>query len=551
MKSLRHSFVVALFSALHFSYVSAGPVITATKDDNTAAGVRKQVGNTITYTINVTNTGDAAANTVQFTDATPTNTSDVAGGVSMTPVAVDDTYSPLVIANTSINTATSTGFSVVTNDGLGYSGGAAVTSAGVTVSANSPAHGTVSMTASGANVGKFTYTPTPGYTGADSFTYTISNGVTGGNATSITGTVSLTVAGPVIWYVNPSAGAGGNGTLQSPFNNLAAAITAIGNNTGQKIFLYSTATTQTGNFVLKQNGWLVGQAAVGTDFVTVMGISSPSADTATFPSINNGTKPLITNSVASTITLGENNTILGVALTNTGGGFAVAGSAVNAGTIGNANDVTLGSSGTSSGAFSLTTSGNGIFSINAPITTTAGHSVSVASRTAGTVTFNAAISDTATGISLTTNGSATINFAGGLNLSTSANDAFTASGGGTVNATQNNSTIVNTITTTTGTALNLANTTIGASGMTFRSITAGTTVDSAGQGIVLDNTGATAGLTVTGNNSAGTGGTIQHKNGADIHSVAGDGTFNITGTTGVGIFLRNTKSPSFALDAVE
>ena len=66
-----------------------------------------------------------------------------------------------------------------------------------------------------------------------------------------------------------------------------------------------------------------------------------------------------------------------------------------------------------------------------------------------------------------------------------------------MSATQNNTTVVNTITTTTGTALNVANTTIGASGLTFRSIASNGLTASA-MVIILDTTGATGGLTVTG-----------------------------------------------------
>jgi hypothetical protein len=75
---------------------------------------------------------------------------------------------------------------------------------------------------------------------------------------------------------------------------------------------------------------------------------------------------------------------------------------------------------------------------------------------------------------------------------------------------------------------------IGASGLTFQSISAGAAAGSAGNGITLDTTGNTAGLTVTGTGSAASGGTIQHKTGAD-GSV----------TSGIGIYLNSTKSPSF------
>ena len=96
--------------------------------------------------------------------------------------------------------------------------------------------------------------------------------------------------------------------------------------------------------------------------------------------------------------------------------------------------------------------------------------------------------------------------------------AFTATGGGTVTATQNNTTIVNTIITDAGTALHVANTDIGAAGLTFRSISAGNNGSTPGVGIVLDNTGvavSNGGLTVTGTGTAASGGRIWKKTGAD------------------------------------
>ena len=120
-------------------------------------------------------------------------------------------------------------------------------------------------------------------------------------------------------------------------------------------------------------------------------------------------------------------------------------------------------------------------------------------------------------------------------MSTGANVAFTATGGGTVTATQNNSTIVNTIATTSGNGLVVANTTIGAAGLTFRSITAGTASGTAGVGISLDTTGSSGGLTVVGNSTAGSGGTIQHKTGSDGST-----------TSGIGIYLNSTSNVSLA-----
>jgi hypothetical protein len=116
-----------------------------------------------------------------------------------------------------------------------------------------------------------------------------------------------------------------------------------------------------------------------------------------------------------------------------------------------------------------------------------------------------------------------IRFSGGVVLSTGGNAALTATGGGTVEvcdeepcnagATGLN---LNKITTTTGTSLNVTNTTIGANNLEFRSISAGTGASGPTSGIVLHTTGSSGGLKVKGNGSAGSGGTIQRSTGAGI-----------------------------------
>jgi hypothetical protein len=120
------------------------------------------------------------------------------------------------------------------------------------------------------------------------------------------------------------------------------------------------------------------------------------------------------------------------------------------------------------------------------------------------VTFSGATKSLSTqgnGAVTLTNNSGSILFSGGnLAITTTSGAGFSATGGGTVQVTGAN----NTIASGTGTALNVQNTTIGASGLTFVSIgsTGGTNA------IVLNNTGATNGLLVTGTGSAGSGGTI-------------------------------------------
>jgi large repetitive protein len=103
--------------------------------------------------------------------------------------------------------------------------------------------------------------------------------------------------------------------------------------------------------------------------------------------------------------------------------------------------------------------------------------------------------------------------------------------GGTVNTTGTNS-----ISSTSGTALDVENTTIGPNNLTFQSISSGSASNSSADGIILVNTGTSGGLHVTGvGTTASSGGTIQHKTGADGSS-----------TQGAGIFLNNTKDVELA-----
>jgi hypothetical protein len=151
------------------------------------------------------------------------------------------------------------------------------------------------------------------------------------------------------------------------------------------------------------------------------------------------------------------------------------------------------------------------------ITSAAGTAFQVGSSNA-TITYNGTITtNNGKGVDLTSNTGSTISFTGALTLSTGTNAAFNATGGGTVSATNTASTL----TTTAGTALNVANATIGASGLKFRSISA----NGAANGIVLNNTGSSGGLTVSGTGSAGSGGTIQN---------AGTG-ISLTSTRGVSL----------------
>ena len=318
-----------------------------------------------------------------------------------------------------------------------------------------------------------------------------------------------------------------------------------------RIFVFTG--TYTTSFVLLSGEQLIGQGATGTTFDALFGVTPPTGTIAR-PAIN-GTRPSIQNTVMlanSGVVRGLNIASSNVtALTDPAGattGVSVTEADVSAttaaavsfndltGTVtlgnttsgGGANNVSLTNVGATvslgTGALSGSTGtafdvsgGTGVITYGGAITKAniAQRPVSVANKTGGSVTFTGGITANTgpttlpLGISLTTNTGSTINFQGGLDLSTGANAAFTATGGGTVNVCSENpcaagtGSIVNRLETTTGTALTVANTTIGANNLEFRSISA----NGAANGIVLNTTGS-GGLTVTGNSSGLCGGQV-------------------------------------------
>ncbi len=403
--------------------------------------------------------------------------------------------------------------------------------------------GQVTMNASGT----FLYTPAAGFAGpSDTFTYT----ATDSNGLTDTAVVTINLVG-LVWYVDDVVSAG-DGRSNSPFNSLAAAVTAA--TTGQNIYVHE--------------GTYTGAVTLGGEVVRGAGL----AFTIGSLSLPAGTNPVLNE----TLTLTNGSAVHGLTVHGNASPAIAAGGALTTTATLNAVSISGGASGltltgvpgtitvtggtftgVTAGAEVLITGGTGAAAIGAAITNTGGRAIDVQSRTAGTVTFSGAIADTGgtgTGIYLNNNTGATIAFTGGMALSTGANAAFTATGGGTVTATQDNTTILNTLATTTGTALRVEQTRIGTAGLTFRSINAGLNAAfSAGNAVVLDTTClptndcAAAGngsFAVVGNGPPvppsidPTGGRIQFK-GSDV--VGAD---NGSTTSGIGIYLNATKNPT-------
>jgi CSLREA domain-containing protein len=320
------------------------------------------------------------------------------------------------------------------------------------------------------STGTFDFDPPAGVTGPVTFTYTVSDNGCPGVAISAPVTVTVNIAGPVIWFVNTTLGAAGNGTLNTPFNTLAGATAAMGLNANQRIFVFGGSTTASGTTVTLQGNnsqatqalaqvqaqWLIGQGVVAASFDTFFGITPP-AGTIARPAVN-GTRPTI----QGTVNMKENTVVQGLNINVSAGG-------------------TKGL--TNPGALSAGTSGSTLTIKDVNVTSAGGNAVDFSSAQ-------------------------TINY-----------------------TTSNSSTSPNVLLSTTGIALNVVNTTIGASGVTFKSISAGTAASGPSSGIVLNNTGSTAGVTVTGSGSASAGG---DSSGGTIQK-----------TTSSAILLTSTKNASF------
>ncbi|MCL4262370.1 MAG: DUF11 domain-containing protein [Anaerolineae bacterium] len=556
-------------SSSHTATSLLSPAFTVTKQDallvDNDSDTQADPGDTIGYTVVITNTGPDPATGVVFTDTIDASTTLIAGSVETTPLARNDSYTAL--GNVRISHPAAAGLLVNDND---PDGGA------VTITSFDP----VSVQGGAVVVnldGSFNYNPPAGYEGVDTFTYTI----TDDEGDTDTGIVTITTSG-MIWFINNNPAACSSdcdGRLTNPFTSLGAfqAVNdGTGNNpaTGDNIFLYESAANYTGPVTLLSNQRLIGQDATAP--LTALSGLTPPAGSDPLPAMNSGNGVFATITSSSTgVTLGQNNSLhgftagnaTGTAVTGTNFGTLVVsdvtinttGSALNLSTgsfgtpatftsitaTGGANNVNLngvgGTGNLGTGALSgatnhafVMTGGTGIISYGGTINNTTARVVSITGKTGGSVTLSGAVTSTSQGVFLDNNGGAAISFTGGnMNLNTGANNAFTATGGGTVNVTGTG----NVLNTTTGTALLVTSTNIGASNLNFQSIASN---GGATPGINLNTTGAAGGLIVTGTGGAGTGGTIQNKSvdAVQLTSTANVNlsSMNITNNTESGIF---------------
>lgn len=575
---------------------SPAPTVTATKAAMLLTDVdtdgKADPGDTIRYTVSILSSVEDALN-VHLADTPDAHTTLVGGSIVVSPLAFADTYASvgnmtLTSSAIALNCVANPLRAVTCNDAtpsggtLSGFGATQGTANGTVVNGTNPV-----TTSNGGTVvlntdGTFVYNPAAGFEGADAFFYTLTNSA-GSDNTQVT--INVGGANGMVWFINAAAAAG-TGRQANPFNALAAfntANTGAGTNpaANDTVFLFEGAYT--GPVTLLATQKFIGQDATAS--VPTLGGPSLQLGNA-YPAINPTGTTVSIASAGVAITLGAGSTLAGfnvgnsttaiagttagtvnvreVGINTNGQALTIATSAtftnnatftgftsvtstggVNGISLNNATGtVNLGIgvlSGNSGNAFNVSAGGADI-NYGGTITNATALAVNITGKTGGTVSLSGGIpvanasSTSPRGISLTGNTGATINFTGGVALSTGANAAFTATGGGTVNVTQNNTTIINTLATTTATALNVANTTIGASGLTLRSINS--TTASANSGIVLNNTGGSGGLTVTGTGSTGgSGGAISTKTSAT-------GGISVTSTLNLSLSNMNVQSNS-------
>lgn len=521
--------------AASVTWSSSAPAVATVDGTGLATGV--SVGSTT-----ITATAQAAsgsATLVVFNPNTP-------------PVAQADTFE--AIGNVTVPVAAP---GVLANDTDGESNplsavaGTFPTAAGGTVTINAD--------------GSFSYLGAAGFTGQDSFDYVVTDG-----ASADTATVTV-VSAYRVWYVDNSAAAPGDGRDASPFSTLKAAEAVSA--TGETIFLLygnGTAAGYDEGIVLKTGQSLTGQGVPANVTATLNGQTVVLLAAGSAPTVTRSDAGATVQVAANNVLQGfEVESTAGAGIAGTGFATLTVGDVSVSATGGPALDLSSGdvvgsfdalSSANSAGAgirllgiggsFSAAggsitgpttagvdvTGGDAVFTYGGDIVATGPLAVFVANRTGGALTFGGTIASTGEGIGvqnnaggtiaftgssktlstgsnpgvrLLNNAGATISFAGGgLAVATTTGAGFEATGGGTLTITGAGNSIVS----AGGTALRVENTTIGAAGLSFRSISA----TGGANGIVLANTGALNGLQVTGTGAAGSGGTITGMSGDGV-----------------------------------
>jgi len=301
--------------------------ITLTRASGTFSG-----GETCTLGFNLTEINDTDANDP------PDNLAPVTGSFAfeIAPVVEDDARTVTAHLQAAYTDATAGGNDdhLLLNDNCA---GCTLTFGETDATANSA--GSTATFTDGAIVtvdsdGTFTYNPPPGITGTtDTFVYRL---------TTLAGefdeaTVTMTIDGPVIWYVDADAtGAVFNGTAAFPFDDLAVSTNGFDANAadapGQTIFVYDSASDNSSvqcGLTLLNSQVVIGEGEAAGTLNALTG-RAPVAETVFAPDTT-GAHPQLSSS-GDCLTLGSGNTARGLDIGDTTGGHAFADGGATTGT---------------------------------------------------------------------------------------------------------------------------------------------------------------------------------------------------------------------------
>jgi uncharacterized repeat protein (TIGR01451 family) len=518
---------------------TVAPGLAATKADALTADLDADTtadpGDTVTYTVTLTNTGGEALS-VDLADTVDANTTLVPGSVSSTPIAKGDQY--VGFGNVTLTAdGTPPHLGLLANDADPDGDILTVTA----VDATSERGGTVVLV--DASSGTFEYTPPAGLRGVDTFGYTVADD----DANTTTGTATVQLAG-IVWFVdNTNTACGsppcGDGTQADPFQTAKQAETASA--PGDVIRVRAGDGTSAGydqGFILKADQRLVGGAS---DLVLGGSLVEPGAG-----------RSVHTNAAGNVFDLASANVISGVRLEPTAGhGLAGNGSSNVL-----AEDVVIYTSSNGGGVslfnhtagFDFETGmitstagptdtavviqgGSGTFDFSgSPIAHDGGGLIDVQGTSGATIDFTGAsptlTNGTNHGILLQNNTGSTITFDSIGDVTTGIGHGMLISTSGTVEL----GTVGN-VSATNGAALDVAGTTIAKEGapgpITFASLAA----SNGAVGVNLN--GVVPAITVAGTTSvtAAAGISLQASG-----AVTFDGNLAVTATAGAGLVANNT-----------
>ena len=491
-------------------------------------------GDSLRYILIVTNTNGGPISTVVVPVNSPDNTSLNVGSIKTSPLASNDgPYA--VTGNVDISVSAANG--ILANDFDDCTG---------CLTINSPTVGMDVATAQGGSIniaadGSFTYSPPAGFQGMDSVVYSVLDGTPAPNCPNTNDAVIRFTISDMIWFVNENiSGGGNNGTLNDPFETLAA-LEAINGNGGptdpavnQPIFLYSSATPYSGGITLENGQQLLGQGMTSSIPVATGITFAPMSLTLPTTGLAN---PVIVDAAGAAVQLGSNNDLRGFDIGSSisaSAGAGIVGSAV--GDLSVSEDVSVYVGGAGSGP-AVDLNGAGTLSatfanIQSTQSTSEGIDVNSISGGAFTVTNSTSITNSAgTAVDLTNSSSVTFSFnILNINNSISNSTGLNAVTAGTINS------MSGAINGGIATAVFIDNVVLG---MTLTSVTSqGGTLP----GIDISNT--TGQFTVVGDGSDtsqggnATGGTISGKTGAN----GGGDLCTFMTDIGVGILLRNVQN---------